>query len=261
MRHQICYAGTSFTGLVRKNNEDNYSIEGNCRQPDEADREELLTGTIQAADRPYFAVFDGMGGESKGEMASYIAAREFNRSMERKALFMEILFPVKYIRGNCREMNRAVLQYAEEHKIRSMGTTAAILYFTGNRVILANLGDSRIYRFRGKEKGMISSSSLKQMSEDHVIRSELFRKGPITQYLGMPETESMIDPLIQEEAAEAGTTYLICSDGLTDMLSDQDIGRIMEESETPEEAVASMKTEVLANGGIDNTTIIICRII
>ena len=148
MRYQIKYAAVCFTGLIRSHNEDNYNISGIYRQVDEPDREELLSGTAAVPGRRTFAVFDGMGGESCGEMASYIAAMHFDRLMKRRRSLWEVFHPEEYISRNLLEINGEICRYASEHKIRSMGTTAAVLFFDSKNVIWANLGDSRIYRFR-----------------------------------------------------------------------------------------------------------------
>ena len=258
MRYQIKYAAVCFTGLIRSHNEDNYNISGIYRQVDEPDREELLSGTAAVPGRRTFAVFDGMGGESCGEMASYIAAMHFDRLMKRRRSLWEVFHPEEYISRNLLEINGEICRYASEHKIRSMGTTAAVLFFDSKNVIWANLGDSRIYRFRRTGKGLSGKDPIERVSEDHANKGIFGRKGGLTQYLGLPEEEARIEPFLQSASVDGRYGYLLCSDGLTDLVNDQEIGRILQENDTPETAIREMKETVLANGGTDNTTIIIC---
>ena len=138
----------------------------------------ILAGHTQHWQLPMLAVFDGMGGESYGEMAASAAVEALGGFYEenKKTLKKE---PVVFLTGACENMNEAVCRYSNENCIRSMGTTMALLSFSEKAIYACNLGDSRIYRhFQGK---------FQQISTDHVIGGKMLGKAPLTQYLGFQD--------------------------------------------------------------------------
>ena len=116
-------------------------------------------------------------------------------------------------------MNQAICDYGRTNKINSMGTTAALLAFAEDAVYSCNLGDSRIYK-SDREKFC-------QISQDHVLGRSLFGKAPLTQYLGMEEENLQLEPSISRQEIKIGDRFLLCSDGITDMLSDGEIADIL----------------------------------
>ena len=211
----------------------------------------MSIGRISDRECGALAVFDGMGGEACGETASYLAASAFDvffhsREMKKRKS------AAKYWIDACEEMNRKVCAYARENKIQSMGTTLAGICFTGSKAFICNLGDSRVYRiFRDK---------LTQISVDHVMPCYMFGKAPLTQYLGMDDESYRLEPSITEIAICDRERYLICSDGVTDMLKDGEIRRILLEGSSPEKCVEEMLEQALECGGRDNITAIVCEI-
>lgn len=235
------------TGKVRKENQDNFWCMGKYLESNNNGLLLTETGVVPAAESPAFAVFDGVGGEQFGEMAAYIAADEFNR------MFMESdkKNTERFLDSSCRAMNDRICRFADENGVFSMGTTAAIIMFEKTSAYICNLGDSRVYKF--------SKSSLVRLSQDHVATS-LYggRKPALAQYLGIPEEEFVINPYIVEEKCISGDRFLICSDGLTDMLSEVEIQQVIAENEDLSSCAFNLLNTALENGGIDNTTIILC---
>lgn len=251
MSYQIEYAYTSHMGKVRTNNEDNFWCCGDALTADNQGIQGVRTGITNSLEFPILAVFDGMGGESCGEIAAFLAAKTCgNYYEENKNIRKEN--PEQFLEQTCRGMNRAVCEYAMENRIGCMGTTAAFLSFGSDWVIAGNLGDSRIYKaFQG---------SFQQISTDHVLRGALYRKAPLTQYLGIPDDNMELDPsFIREEYCE-NVRYLVCSDGLTDMLTDGEIADIFSRELPVKETVEILLERALLKGGRDNVTIVLCEI-
>ena len=101
--------------------------------------------------------------------------------------------PEEFLAKLCREMNEAVCRYGDENRIRSMGTTAAVLLFGEEAVFGCNLGDSRIYQ--------VSDGHFRQISTDHTWGGSLFGKAPLTQYVGIPADSMELEPSIIRETA------------------------------------------------------------
>lgn len=128
----------------------------------------------------------------------------------------------------------------------------ALLSFSEKAIYACNLGDSRIYRhFQGK---------FQQISTDHVIGGKMLGKAPLTQYLGFQEENMALEPSIVEIGYQPGNSYLICSDGVTDMLSDQELQKILGGTETAEEKVGKILEQALERGGRDNVTLVLAQI-
>jgi protein phosphatase len=127
-----------------------------------------------------------------------------------------------------------------------------MIIFGEKDIYTCNLGDSKIYRCDNK--------NLTQISKDHVIDIFNDRKPPLSQFLGIPESEFIIEPYITHGAYNDGDLYLICSDGLTDMISENMIKNILAENKDVKICVDILLEKALANGGTDNITVILCKI-
>ena len=251
MAYQIEYAYACHMGKVRNNNEDNFWCCGETLAEEHQGIDHVGTGCVPQSDLPLLAVFDGMGGESCGEVASYLAAQscgDFYRKNKRKLRED----PRNFLEEACAEMNRAVCGYSRENRIQSMGTTAALLAFGRDGVFGCNLGDSRIYQAR--------NGQFRQISSDHVLGGMMFGKAPLIQFVGIPEESMKLEPSIVREESAAGIRYLICSDGITDMLADGEIADILAREVTVEETVGILLDRALKKGGRDNATLILCEI-
>ena len=241
---RIQYACVCSCGLVRKSNQDNLVWEkellpqGNDGLPAPVIAETGLDRRI------LFGVFDGMGGEPRGDKAAFIAAKTVEES--------DTPGSRKELAHLCFRANRAICEYAQRNKLSACGTTAAMLLLEQGKVIGCNVGDSRIYRYR--------KDTMVQLSEDHVLPVYTRVKPPLLQYLGIPENEMLIEPSFFEETLHPDDLYMICSDGLTDMLADEQIRHILTETPSVREQAESLLSAVLASGGRDNVTFILVRI-
>ena len=211
------------------------------------------------AEPPLFAIADGMGGAQAGEVASGLAAAVLeeavgdDRGEERVAELIQ-------------EANRRVFQRSNEDAATSgMGTTmtVALVDSTDGTIAFGHVGDSRAYRIRGGE--------LEQLTDDHSLVGELLRSGRlspeeaemhpqrsvITRALG---TEPDVDVDTFTVEAEPDDVYLLCSDGLTDMISTRDLLAAVEASESLDDAAQALVNAANAGGGEDNITVVLFQI-
>lgn len=244
MHYSIHYSCISHIGNVRKVNQDNFICDSHYIGTTGTIIEFPLQGSKSSKDVPIFGVFDGMGGEECGEIASYIAAKVASTIKIKKDSVGELL-------QFCKKANSDICDYAKENVISAMGTTAAMLVFTKDRVTLCNIGDSKIFRF--------SDGILEQISEDHVGIASFGTKPPLSQNLGIPPNELVIAPYFAQGPYLNGDIYLICSDGLTDMVSVEEIASVLT-AEPIEVANIELLEKALFKGGRDNITIILCQI-
>ena len=252
MNDMIQYAYTSQIGKRRGNNEDNFWVNGEQLPMINSGTENVLEGTLDADTFSAFAVFDGMGGERCGEAASFLAAREFGRFCTENQT-SAVQNTEKFIRDPCESMNRKILDYAGQEHIGSMGSTAAMIFFSNSMIYAANLGDSRIFRYSGKR--------LEQVSEDHVLSGNFLGKAPLTQFLGLQEEEGFsIDPSVCSLRHGESFRILLCSDGLTDMVPEDRIAGRLEENRNVKETVEMLLADALENGGKDNVTILLLEV-
>lgn len=245
-RFFIKYCCVNLKGGMRKTNQDNFYIQDKYRKSNEPDIDLVYSGEFCSSDNEIIAVYDGMGGESCGEIASLIAASEtakYNNNNDNGKIVLKNL---------CNYLNFQVCGYAQKNNISCMGTTAAIIKFEKSQIFICNLGDSRIYRIR--------QGSIKQISKDHILESFTMGKPPLTQFLGMPVNEAEIEPYIATGEYVSGDRYLLCSDGITDMLSDDDILKIVFNAEDVNSGAKELVSQALQNGGTDNITAILCEI-
>lgn len=251
MTYQIDYAYACHMGKVRANNEDNFWCCGHHLPAQNRGLETIKSGRASQGTLPVFAVFDGMGGESCGEMAAYLAAERFGEYYEKNKRALKKK-PEDYLQGACLSMNDAVSDYGEENRISAMGTTMALAAFSQRAVWVCNLGDSRVYHF--------SEGKLKRVSVDHVLGGSLFGKAPLVQFLGIREENMLLEPSVTELPYSAGDSYLICSDGMTDMLAETEIAGILSGEGTPEAHVRALLEQALEKGGRDNITAVLCQV-
>lgn len=233
-------------GLARDNNEDAIAIDA-------------PTGLCVLA--------DGMGGYNAGEVASGMAAAFIKAEMAR-------WLSQTGLSSNSREVKRALEICVENanHSIysaansnpqyRGMGTTLVLGVFQGGRVTLGHIGDSRCYRLRG--------SDFQQLTKDHSLLQEQLDAGLIsaedaqtslnrnlvTRAMGV---EEMVQVELNEHKAENGDVYLLCSDGLSDMVMDEDIAAILKEAGTLEQKASRLVTQANHNGGRDNISVVLAH--
>lgn len=251
MGYQIEYAYVSHIGKIRANNQDNFWCCGEYLNADNYGTDGVQCGSISYTQFPLLAVFDGMGGESCGEIAAYLAAKSCHDFYQEYGVAGQGQMDT-FLLESCRYMNESVCDYAQKNKISSMGTTVAMLGFDRTEITGCNLGDSRIYE--------LSSGSLRQLSTDHVLNSITFGKPPLTQYVGIPEEHMALDPSVVHVECTEGKRFLICSDGLTDMVTEDEIRHIVSLEISVCESVELLLKKSLDKGGRDNITIILCEV-
>lgn len=237
------YAVVCSTGKIRKNNEDNFYCAGHIREDVNAVADVAYSGKVSAATNELFAVYDGMGGEACGEVASYIAASESAAFTRAKDAYTEYLKPL------AAQINKKICEETEARSLVLMGTTAAMLQVSGDEIYILNSGDSRIYR--------LSNHALEQLSQEHV--SVGYNAKAITQFLGMPEGYEA-SPYVARGKFKADDMYLLCSDGVTDMLSDEEICRIIDDRMDLDVLARALTDAALDRGGVDNITALLLRL-
>lgn len=251
MAYQIEYAYTCHIGKIRNNNEDNFWCCGDSLEAQNQGMSHIRSGYMKQSEYPLLAVFDGMGGESCGELAAFLAAEACGEHFKtaKDGIRND---PEEFLNEICESMNQAICDYGRTNKINSMGTTAALLAFAEDAVYSCNLGDSRIYK-SDREK-------FYQISQDHVLGRSLFGKAPLTQYLGMEEENLQLEPSISKQEIKIGDRFLLCSDGITDMLSDGEIADILSRDIPVAKTVEILVDRALKKGGRDNITVVLCEI-
>jgi serine/threonine protein phosphatase PrpC len=209
---------------------------------------------------PLFAVADGMGGAQAGEVASRIAASAFER---RQRLSREE--PAEsQLEEIAQTANREIHQLAQEDSSRAgMGTTLTAAMVRGDEVALGHVGDSRAYVLR--------DGQLKRLTKDHSLVEELRRQGRLTEEQAEEHPQRSIitralgpEPSVNVDTmtfpARDGDVYLLCSDGLTTMVSDEEIREILAESRTLRSAVNRLVEAANRGGGRDNITAVAFRL-
>ncbi|HEY8639869.1 MAG TPA: Stp1/IreP family PP2C-type Ser/Thr phosphatase, partial [Solirubrobacterales bacterium] len=217
------------TGRQRRANEDSYYVRA-----------------------PVFVVADGMGGAQAGEVASRIAAEAFDRELPAG--------PEDALREVFESANREIHEHAASDESHAgMGTTltAVIVAPERDEVAIGHVGDSRAYLLR--------DGKLERLTKDHSLVEELRRKGQltdqqaeehpqrsiITRALG-PDAE--VEPDLRTVPARPGDVYLVCSDGLTTMIGEEQITKILLSSTSLDAAVRALVAEANRAGGRDNIT-------
>ena len=258
MKTEAC--GATHKGNVRGHNEDNIYVDGSYRNDLEQDN--VIIHSKRESGPYTYVVFDGLGGEACGEQASIMAAIGL-RAMEDNGLVGDIGM---YISA----ANRSIIQESIRKKAHNMGTTAAAaIVFEGHAVVF-NVGDSRVYLFHEGELRQISKDhSITQTMIDSGLLKESDRNksrfaGEITQYLGMV-TEDDIEPeaTVSDIEVRKGDILLLCSDGLTGELSDDEIRDIIANNieDSASYLVARLLKRVVEGQARDNVSAIICKIV
>ena len=237
--------GLTDEGLVREHNEDYISW---------------------SADSGLVILADGMGGHNAGEVASELAVRSVTDALE------EVLSPD--VKDACKMDFKEVVHdavtfandeinlHAKTHpECTGMGTTIVMTLFHKNKVIIASVGDSRIYRFRkGELKQVTTDHSLVQemidngyMSEEEAINSS--NRNLITRALGIAEE---VDVDVAEDKVEKNDIYLLCSDGLSDMITDDIIfSTLVKSRQDLKRATKNLVELAKEHGGHDNVSVIL----
>lgn len=245
MDFRIDFYCVNIMGSIRKNNEDNFYALGRYRRQDETDNDIAIKGSFSSSDNQILAVYDGMGGENCGEIASLMAACGTEKYCG------NVFDSVVTLNDLCSSLNNEIFDYANSNNLGCVGTTAALLLFS-DKIYACNLGDSRVYK--------ISNNFIDQISMDHSMPAPKRRKAPLTQFLGLSEDEIQLSPFITQGEYNVGDKYLICSDGITDLIDESEILKIITVNSSIETATDMLVSLAIQRGGIDNITIIMCDI-
>lgn len=247
-------AARNHRGILRATNEDNYYLNGRWMSQEAMAHGGRMLGDSEAAFQLY-AVCDGLGGEAGGALASYEAVRGLG-ALQISSL--EGLKEAQLMGALCRLSDRI---YALGDSGRHPGTTLAACLWQNGGMRVLNLGDSRVYRLR--------DGTLTRLTRDHSEVQRLVDKGQLTpyqarlsprrhliyQFLGLQSTDTAFAPYLSARmAVRTGDLYLLCSDGLVDMVEDAAIRCTLLRARTAAQAVDALVQQALDNGGHDNVT-------
>lgn len=253
LRGKIRSVGLSDVGRVREHNEDTIGVD---------------------ADIGLMVLADGMGGYNAGEVASGIAVKTI-MSLVKEACAQHNMSPIDAETGLSRpsivlrdaiiRANKIIFQTAKtQPQCEGMGTTIVACMFADNKVSVAHVGDSRLYRLR--------ANHFEQLTLDHSLLQELVDRGfysqaeaaratnknYVTRALGVEPT---VDVEIHEHVAQKGDVYVLCSDGLSDMVEDDDIHLTISTFSANLETVAKQLIQLSNdNGGRDNVSLILAQV-
>jgi protein phosphatase len=250
---EITSAGDTNVGVKRSRNEDNL-----LKMPEEN----------------LFAVADGMGGHSSGEVASQIAVEGIANFFKATRQDEDITWPYKMDKNRPYDENRFIMSVKlanlrifeasqREARYRGMGTTLAGVNFIDGDALIAHVGDSRVYRVRNKQ--------MTQLTEDHSLLNDYIKakkltpdeianfphKNVIVRALGMKETV-LVD--LSRHTLQAGDIFVGCSDGLSGMVTDEELLEVVNSTTDLQEVVTTMINKANEAGGVDNITVVIARI-
>jgi serine/threonine protein phosphatase PrpC len=251
---RVRFAGDTNIGRKRDHNEDSIAL------PETGERIAI--------------VCDGMGGHASGEVASRLAVELIVDHFVETGKQQTLTWPYKVDRDMRKDINRMITgvmlanleiweRSQREARFKGMGTTCVALYFLDDHLIIGHVGDSRCYRARGTE--------LAQLTEDHSLINDYIRMKRVTQEeaanwphknvivraLGMKES---VQVDILTEAPRSGDTYLLCSDGLTGMVKDDQIQHVLMTERDLDRAVERLIGAANEEGGVDNISVVLARI-
>lgn len=207
---------------------------------------------------PMALVADGIGGHKAGEVASALAVETMQAQVaKRQGRDLSIKMAVGFVR----KTNKAIFEAAQGvETAKGMGTTLTMLYFMKRKVLLAHVGDSRAYRLR--------DGQLTMLSQDHSLVAELIKIGEITEeqakdhpYKNIITRALGVDEDVQVDSRDfdrfENDLYLLCTDGLTTYLDDEELRVILLGKESLDEKADSLMNIALERGGRDNITLVL----
>jgi serine/threonine protein phosphatase PrpC len=252
LKGKLTFVGKTDTGRVREHNEDTIASD---------------------VDVGLLVLADGMGGYNAGEVASGIAVKTIT-NLVREGLTREDLAAIDRATGLTRpsivlrdaitRANKIIYQTARSQaECEGMGTTVVAALFYDNRISIAHVGDSRLYRQRGSE--------IAQVTMDHSLLQELVDRGfyspeeaqraanknYVTRALGV---EPQVEVEVQEQPVDKGDVFILCSDGLSDMVEDEDIRLTISTFGANLDTVAKQLIQLAnENGGRDNVSVVLAQ--
>ena len=256
MRIKAC--AISHPGKVRPKNEDNLFFNEFILTEEELSEPYKMN---EKTDIPLLmGVFDGMGGISAGERASLIAAttaRNISYTLYDPDDIEKTMVDI------CKTANEIVCNEMTTIVKGRMGTTASMLCFFEDFYHLCNIGDSPIFLYRDSNLSLISHEHTEKENyiliygKENIPPNKKFR---LTQHIGIFPDELQIEPYVCHDKLQKGDRFIICSDGLTDMVKEAQIAGILSKRMSPAKTAENLLCRALDNGGKDNTTIIVIDI-
>lgn len=246
---RIVYEAVSDVGCKRANNEDMALADGRLLRDASAVGELAFGQDTRAA----FAVADGMGGYEGGEIASEIALRSLMEYIRTVPAGLDGDGLVLSLKDWATEANRTLLAVALSNpRLSEMGTTLVALIVYEGKVATVHIGDSRLYRFRG--------GVLKQLTTDHSEReltgNPQVPSNLIYNFLGN-DGAFFADVVLWDGQVLPGDCFLLCSDGLSDLLDDDEISEVLDSAEP---VAAGLVRRAKEAGGRDNVTVLVLRV-
>lgn len=239
--------------MRRGNNEDNFYLDGLYKSLELADTPSQLYRI--ASQKAVVAVCDGMGGESYGEYAAWLAVTTIAEWSEKLCCGHGSSKQVKHC---IQEMNQLICKEADRRDCR-MGSTIVLAALWGENAEIYNLGDSRAY--------LCSEGKLMRLTQDHTLGESLRSIGlstssqtkarQLTQHLGLSDGEFLLEPYYTAVTFRPGDRLLLCSDGLTDMIGDAQIAQFLSDGNTPDIQAMRLGRQAERAGGMDNITALV----
>ncbi len=240
--------GKTDRGQRRRENQDTFYIE-----------------VFHADSQALIVVADGMGGANAGDIASDMTVSLFAQEVnKRRKPGMTDAYIRAIMDSGLANANRAVFAKAEEDRAcAGMGSTLVAALLDGSDAVIMNVGDSRAY--------LISEDGILQLTEDHSVIAEMVRRGEMTSEEAQNHparnyitravgTDRTVTASFTKVALAPGDTVLLCTDGLYNMLSDEELFATVRQSESLEEAVQTMIDGANQRGGPDNITVVLCNV-
>ncbi len=259
----------SVRGNYREHNEDNYFVPGRCPVvPDHSDGSgEMPAMTLETSN--LFIVADGMGGQQAGEKASLMAVELIPRAITRRlnVAEREPRHIQEAIREAVAEVNSEILGSSGlVTEYSNMGTTVVLAQFRQDRVYVAGIGDSRAYRLR--------ENHLEQLTKDHSLADALVDAGTITReelpthkfknvlylYLGSKDARSGPEDFRVLDV-RLGDRFLLASDGLTGVVPDSELAKVLSTVNDPQQAAVMLKDLALLSDSKDNVTCLVIHVV
>lgn len=239
-------------GKLRKNNEDNLFFNGRCLKQNNNGIKRPFSLKQPTYKDSVFAVFDGMGGEACGEVASFISASVADKYLRQSQKYL--LSARELLNDMAEEINREIFKYSVENATGRMGSTMAAMLFRDRDFYACNVGDSRMFRMRKNSFLQISVDDLERLPKGSTAKPRL------TQHLGMDPEEIALEPHIVKGELAKGDIYVICSDGVTDMVSNEEMYSVLYGNEDLKAAAEAIIALSLDHGGRDNITVILVKV-
>jgi serine/threonine protein phosphatase PrpC len=250
---RVRFAGDSNVGMKRAHNEDSFYLP-------ESERLAIVA--------------DGMGGHASGEVASRMAVETISGFFKATQEEQQLTWPFKMDKGHRYDVNRMITaiklanlkiheQAQKDPRCHGMGTTVVSALFIDDALVVGHVGDSRLYRRR--------DGVLEQITEDHSLLNDYIKmkhlspdeiaafphKNVIVRALGMKDT---VQVDVHLDTPKLGDVYLICSDGLSGMIKDEDMSEMAANEPDLDALCEKLITTANKNGGLDNITVVAVRL-